>query len=287
MTQRRQLLLAGLAAWPAARADAPLLLRTPRHAGVRDTLGGYVSQLLALALERSPRRYELRENEESLPQGRALIEMLRPNPPVDVFWAVTTPERQAALLPIRAPIERGLIGWRVALVRKASEDRMREVRTLAQLSALQAGQKHDWPDVAILRANGLPVQTSTQYESLFGMLALGRVDYCPRSILEIRAELDAHASLGLAIEPHLVLHYPSALYFFVAPQRVELAQDIHQGLERAQSDGSFEKLFQAHFRDTIDTLRLAERRIFELRNPSLPADVPLQRPGWWYRPSRP
>lgn len=286
MLARRSLVLAGLAAGPALRADDAARLRTPRHAGGRDTLGGYAPQLLALALERSPRRYDLRESPESLAQGRALVEMLRPDPPIDVFWTVTTPERQAALRPIRVPIERGLMGWRVALVRQGDVSRLRDVRSLQELAPLQAGQKHDWPDVAILRANGLSVQTATQYESLFGMLALGRIDYFPRSVLEIRAELEAHAGLNLAIEPHLVLRYPSALYFFVAPARSELAEDIRQGLERAQADGSFEKLFQAHFRDTIDALGLSGRRVLDLRNPSLPPDVPLGRPDWWLRPGR-
>lgn len=286
MLARRPLLLAALAGWPAAQADTPLRLRTPRHAGGRDTLGGYAAELLALALSRGPRRYDIGESPESLAQGRAMVEMLRPDPPIDVFWTVTTPERQAALRPIRIPIERGLIGWRVALVRRIDADRLRHVETLAQLARLQAGQKHDWPDVDILRANGLAVQTATHYESLFGMLALGRIDYFPRSVLEIRSELEARPALDLAIEPHLVLRYPSALYFFVAPRRAELAEDIRLGMERAQADGSFEKLFQAHFRDAMDALRLRERRVLELGNPSLPADAPVKRADWWLKSAK-
>lgn len=283
MTRRRLVLAAPLAAvWPPIPADeAPTRLRTPRHAAGRDPMGGYAPELLALALSRTSRRYEIEQSPANLAQGRAVVEMLRPDAPIDVLWTVTTPERQATLLPIRIPIERGLFGWRVALVRRADVDRFAQVRTLAELARFQAGQKHDWPDTTILRANGLAVQASTQYESLFGMLNLGRIDYFPRAVLEIQAELDAHAELDLAIEPYLVLRYPSAMYFFVAPHRAELAADIALGLEKAQADGSFEKLFQRHFRDTIESLRLRERRVLTLTNPHLPADAPLRRRDWW------
>ena len=267
--------------------SAGLALLYPRHAGQRDTLGGYAPELLALALAGAERRYELAQSPSTMAQGRAMVEMLKPEPPIDVFWTVTTPQRQQALLPIRIPIERGLFGWRVALVRRADAERFRELRRLSELAPLVAGQKHDWPDVGILRANGLTVQTSTQYESLFNMLSLARLDYFPRSVLEVRAELEAHAELDLVIEPHLVLRYPSALYFFVAPGRTQLAADITQGLERAQANGSFERLFQQHFRETIDALHLGQRRVFELRNPSLPADVPVQRRDWWLNAGRP
>ena len=283
----RRTVLAALACPGWVRAAPPLRLRTPRHAAGRDTLGGYAPALLALALARAPRRYEVVESVENLAQGRAMVEMQREAPPIDVFWTVPTLERQAALRAIRIPVERGLIGWRLALVRAADRDRWRGVTSVGDLARAQAGQKHDWPDTAILRANGLPVQTVTQYESLFQMLALGRIDYFPRSVLEIEAEASQHAAMGLVIEPHLVLRYPSPLYFFVAPSRAELAEDIRAGLEQAQADGSFEKLFQAHFRSAIDRLQLAERRVLELRNPLLPQDAPVQRADWWFRPPRP
>lgn len=289
MNRRGLVLLAPLAAAlpPVLAEPAGVRLRTPRHASGRDPLGGYAPELLSLALSHLPRRYHVEESPESLAQGRAVFEMLKLEPPIDVFWTVTTPERQAALRAIRIPIERGLIGWRVALVRRADQDLFAGVRTLAELAGLRAGQKHDWPDVGILRANGLNVETSSQYESLFRMLSMGRIDYFPRSVLEIQAELDARPALDLVIEPHLGLRYPSALYFFVAPGRDELAADIRLGLEKAQADGSFEKLFQRHFRDTVEALRLRNRRVFELRNPTLPADVPLQRTDWWLKPARP
>lgn len=284
--RRRQVTLGiGAALVPelAMTAGAAVLVY-PRHGGRIDALNGYVPALLRLALDRSGRRVDLRESPLSMAQSRVVLEMQKPNSPIDVMWTVTTQQRQNSLLAIRIPIERGLIGWRVALVRRVDLDRWRELTQLRELAKYSAGQKHDWPDAATLRNNGLRVETVGRYESLFSMLAVGRIDYFPRSVLEVVRELESRAELDLVIEPHICLHYPSTMYFFVSPSRVDLAAEITSGLERAQADGSFEHLFQQRFRECIDLLRLRERRIFELKNPSLPSDVPTER-GWWMSPT--
>ncbi|MFD2448671.1 hypothetical protein ACFSQE_09730 [Vogesella fluminis] len=82
-----------------------------------------------------------------------------------------------------------------------------------------------------------------------------------------------------------MLHYPAAEYFFVTPRKPYLAEHIWQGLLRAQADGSFNRLFHAHFDPLLRRARLSQRRVIELPNPMLdavrllPADSP-----WWYRP---
>jgi hypothetical protein len=138
--RRRQLLVLGTACalpglTPAAAGDATRLVY-PRHAGRHDTMNGYAPELLRLALERSGRSYTLAESIHSMAQSRAVVEMLRTDTPIDVFWTVTTPQRQQSLLAVRIPIERGLIGWRVALVRRADAERWRGVRSLSQIASL-------------------------------------------------------------------------------------------------------------------------------------------------------
>jgi hypothetical protein len=285
MITRRHLLTYPAAAGPlAALGAAPIVLTYPQHGATRDTLNGYAPALLAMALGRSGRSYQLRECPDLMAQSRVMIEVGRPRPLIDVFWTMTSIERERMLRPIRIPIERGLIGWRVALVRLADKERWRSLRGLQDLKSHSAGQMHDWPDTEILRANGLSVLTSPQYESLVQMLSRGRFDYFPRSVLEIESELQDHAGLDLAIEPHFALRYPSALYFFVDPKRTELAADLQQGLEACQADGSFERLFRQHFAATIANLRLKQRRVLVLHNPVLPPSVPLQRRDWWLNP---
>ena len=259
----------------------------PLHQAVHDPQLDYVLAVLRLAVAKCGKPYELEQSSQVMVQARALAELAEPHGPIDIVWTMTDLEREKALLPVRIPIDKGLIGWRLALVRQADAERWREVRSTASLGAFVAAQMHDWPDTAILRANGLQVSTTSNYEALFQQLAVGRVDYVPRSVIEIGEELARHPYLGLEIEPRLVIRYPAAFYFFVSPRRPELAEDLTRGLEAAIADGSFDLLFNRHFGDLANRLHLRERTLVELRNPLLPPLTPLARKALWFQGSPP
>ena len=257
----------------------------PRAETDGDDRDRYPVQLLKLALRESHADIELQPHPVFMLQVRAMQEVQRQSG-LDVVWTMTSHEREQALLPIRIPIDRGLLGWRLLLIDPARAPAFARVRTLEDLRALRGGQGADWPDTAILRAAGLSVDESARYGDLFQKLAAGRIDYFPRSVQEIWGELDAHRPQGFVIEPTLALHYPTAMYFFVSHQQPELAAQIRQGLDIALRDGSFEALFQQFFGDVLRRSRLADRRVLELRNPLLPPETPLADARLWYRPAR-
>lgn len=269
---------------PAQSAAPTAKVVYPRYPRGQDPLHSYATDLLALALQRAGRPEHLEPAREVMSQSRALLEMSRPRPPLDVFWTMTSREREQRLLPVRLPLERGLLGWRVPLVRRADLARFAQVQRLRDLAALTAVQMHDWPDTQILRANGLPVETSTQYEALFAMLARGRADYFPRSLIEASAEAQAHAELDLVVEPTLLLFYRAPVYFFVTPSRPDLAADLQRGLELALADGGQERLFRQYFGGLLEHHRTMSRRLMPLHNPELTADTPLDRKALWLLP---
>jgi membrane-bound lytic murein transglycosylase MltF len=139
----------------------------------------------------------------------------------------------------------------------------------------------------VLRASGLAVEPSSTYEGLFAMLARGRVDYVPRGAHEVAAELVAHADLPLQLEPTLLVHYPSALYFFVHPGNDTLALALERGLEQSVADGSLRRLFDQAYGSLIAAGQLARRTRIELPNPTLPAATPLARRELWFEPGAP
>ncbi|MEG2964811.1 MAG: hypothetical protein RR860_19145, partial [Janthinobacterium sp.] len=94
----------------------------------------------------------------------------------------------------------------------------------------------------------------------------------------------SHARLPLALDPHLVIRYPAALYFFVGKHRPELAGHIETGLEAMLADGSFTQLFRRHFGRIEAGLKLSQRHVLDLANPDLPEETPLARKALWYRP---
>ena len=266
---------------PAAQAQLRSLLY-PRHQAQEDPQQAYVTALLQLALARSGKTYALRRSPLAMVQTRAMHEIATGTGKVDIVWAMSSRAREEQLLPIRIPIDRGLIGWRVALIGARQPQLLRRVRSVAGLARLTAGQMRDWPDTLILQGNGLRIDTSSTYEGLFQQLAVGRIDYFPRSVIEVQSELASHAQLPLALDTHLVIRYPAAMYFFVGKHRPELARDIEAGLEKALADGSFEQLFQRHFGRLADELKLRQRHVLELANPDLPEQTPLARKALWY-----
>ncbi|MDP3813719.1 hypothetical protein [Pseudomonas sp.] len=248
-----------------------------------DPRNRYPLLLLQLALDQAGGDYQLQPSATPMQQGRVFMELAHGRN-VRVAWSMTSLEREAQLLPIRIPLYKGLIGWRLALVKAERRELLHKVRNLEELGRFSAGQGHDWPDTEILRANGLPVVGVPNYQSLFSMLTLGRFDYFPRSLAEVWAEAEQQRAGGLVVDDSLVLHYPSAVYFFVNPKDVALAAHIERGLELAIADGSFERLFQVHYGEYIERAQLGKRRILHLNNPLLPPQTPLQRKELWFQP---
>lgn len=268
---------------PQARAAAAIV-RYPRSEPRDPGSEHYPVRLLRMALERSGHQYALQSTSVMMRQSRALLE-LQGGRILDVMWTMTSREREQDLLPIRIPLDRGLIGWRLLLIRKSDMARFAAIRKIEELRAMTALQGHDWPDTDILRANGFKVQTASDYAGMFGMLASGRVDYFPRATFEIWDEAKAHAGEELVVAPGLALYYPSAFYYFVNKRNVALAADIERGMALMLADGSYEKLFHEYFGAMIERAALTKRRTFSLRNPLLPHATPLGRREFWYRPN--
>ena len=75
----------------------------------------YIVDVLELALQKTGVRYELVESNDVLLHGKA-FKLLSNNRTVNVVWAMTDDKREEDFLPIRIPLYKGLIGWRVLLV---------------------------------------------------------------------------------------------------------------------------------------------------------------------------
>jgi hypothetical protein len=268
---------------PAFALAAGNTLVYPLHQADKDPQLPYVLDVLRLAIRESGVNYRLMPSKEKMVQSREIADLQFNKGGIDIMWTMTSPEREQELLPIRVPIDRGLIGWRVGLVQQQRRELFDHVANIADLATFSAGQMHDWPDTAILRGNGLKVETTDQYESLFKMLSAGRFDYFPRSIIEVSDEYQSHTALELAIEPHVLIRYPTAFYFFVSRNRPDLAQALERGLQTAARDGQLKALFYRYFAGVLKALDVNHRVVIELKNPLLPPETPFDRPEYWYR----
>jgi hypothetical protein len=283
-------LLAFFCAWSNAETTAqplknPQRIRIQDLEKARDPIASYIVEILALAIQKSGEAYVIEKLPGApIPQARQIIDMGHNRGDLDVIWTMTSDERETQVLPIRIPIDKGFFGWRIAFVHGENANLLNAVKTKADLAKFKAGQGYLWPDTDILRSNGLPVVTGSD-ETLPSMLKARRFDYFPRPIIAIWTEQKNHPELNLAIDTTVVLHYPTAFYFFVAPKQKKLADDLTNGLERAIADGSFEAVFNKYFQAFIKQADIKNRIIFDLHNPLIKADsLPLNRPKLWFHP---
>jgi membrane-bound lytic murein transglycosylase MltF len=139
-----------------------------------------------------------------------------------------------------------------------------------------------------MRNGGLTVMTGVSYEGLFKMLATGRFDGLNRAATEISEEFDRRKDLfpNLAIERHLLLHYPfpNCFWFPNTDEGRVRAERVRVGMREMLQDGSLRQLFDQYYGSMIAQLDLDHRRIIEIDNPLLGADEPLDDAKMWYRP---
>lgn len=265
----------------------PWVVRYPDMGSRLDQRNAYFEALLRLALEQTVEEfgpYRLEPVRLQVPQGR-LLRLLSTGEQIDVVWSMTTRDRERHLRPVRIPLTKGMVGYRLLIVRQSNAAQFAEIDSLKGLAGKVAGQGGDWPDTDILRHNELSVTTSG-YLSLFTMLQHERIDYIPRALNEPWSEVAERPEMGLQVESTLMLHYPAASYFFVPRQNAELAQRLARGLEQAIADGSFDALFFNHpsHRLVFSQNHLSRRRVLTLDNPLLPEQTPFDRQELWWQP---
>jgi hypothetical protein len=256
----------------------------PRALDEQDRRHEYPLALLKLALDKTGVRYVMNPSDRIMLQGKS-IRQLRENREINIIWAMTDSQREKELLPIRVPIAKGLIGWRVFMIQPQTQDKFSRITQPQGLTSLIPVQGEDWPDTKILQANGFNVLVAKEYTEALNSLLVGQADFFPRSVIEVIDELESsQRSQRVALEKQLILHYTSAMYYFVNRADPTMARLIEIGLRRAIADGSFELLFMAHFAKDLDYLHIDKRRVLSLDNPILPPETPLDIKEYWYDP---
>lgn len=99
--------------------SAVWIVNYPKSDIKNDSREEFPLAVLDLALQKTGVRYTLKPSLKPMQQARAL-KRLEENLDVNVVWSMTDVQREQQLRPIRIPITRGLIGWRVFVSHKDS-----------------------------------------------------------------------------------------------------------------------------------------------------------------------
>ena len=201
---------------------------------------------------------------------------------VRIANVAASPARNRTLQPVPIPIDQGMLGFRVCLIRKGEQQRFEGIFTADQFqqSGLTIGQGAHWPDTRILRSNGFEVVTAPQFHNLLTMLERNRFDCFLRGVGEVLIDLEQYGGEELIVEERLLFTYQMPSYLFVAPNDHRMAKRLRTGLHRAMLDGDYDQWFTTYFRKPIRKLDLMERVFIPLPNPFLegkgaPAQLPL------------
>jgi len=247
--------------------------------------------VLRVALQKTEPRYgpfELHQSTQAMSPQRVAQELRMPGGRINIFARATSAELERQYRPIRLPIDKGLLGYRLFLVRDDDLPRFASVRTLDDLRKLRVGQGKDWIDVPILHKAGFKVVEGTSYPGLFAMLDAGRFDFFSRAIDEAQREFKERRAAfpHMVIEPTLLLQYPLPLYFFTRrdDEGKLLAQRVTEGMEMMIKDGSLNALFQQYKGASIKAGGLQQRRVLHVQNPYLTPETPLSRSELWFNP---
>ena len=278
------LLLCGLATTVRA-ASMDFVYPPPEAAGDERHL--YYWQLLDAALASNRDKYgdyTARPFDSPMTFQRAAAEVESGNGRVNIVSRATNLDLEKRLRPIRIPLDKGLLGFRMFLVMPETQARLDTVKTLDDLKQLTIGQSASWTDVRVLQAAGFNLVLADAYTPLFTMLGGRRFDLFARGAIEIEAEWRANLENvpGMMIEKRFALHYPMPRYFFV-PRTAEgerMAERIEDGLLRLRASGEFERRYQAWKKLVLGDLHLPGRTVFRLPNPELSPEAPTDK-YWW------
>ena len=261
----------------------PTVITHPTAQSFYDRRYVYALKLLRLILDRTVDTYGIYELKPSasMTQDRIIVQIEQGL--LDVAHLPISEKAGQRLLPVRIPIRKGMLGWRLLLIRREDQHKFANVRTIEDLRKFKAGFGSQWGDLNILKTNVGEVTTNLDYELLFSMLIAKRFDYLHRGLHEPWDEVALRKETypTLHIEKTLVLHYPIGDYFYVGKQNPSLAERIESGFRALIEDGSFDRFFNKEYGKIIEQAKIPLRRRIDFQNPFLPFDTPLDIKEYW------
>lgn len=272
---------------PTLGADAPIDVTVNAIKGGK-ARASYMLELITFIMDKSGEPYELSYLEEEAASQDRNVRRLEQGEDITLMWTGTSRERETRLRPVRFPVMRGLLGYRIGIIDADSQGEFAAISTADELLEKTVCQGHDWPDTEILANARFRLETPPLYESLFKLLSMGRCDWFLRAIFEPYVELENFGALypDLAIEENWLVVYRYPMFFFVGPENERLARALETGFERSYADGSFLEFFERFDvnRLALERTRPEERRCVVVENPGLTEATRAIPEPYWFEP---
>ena len=202
---------------------------------------------------------------------------------INVVMTPATPDKDRLAIPIRIPIRRGILNYRLLLINKSKLDLFKNITSANQLKAYTVGMHANSATSEIMKVLGYRVIEGASYDGMFKQLSLDRFDYIPRGIHEVYDELALRKGTidNLVIEPNLALYMPMPYYIYVSPAFPRLAKRLKYGLEKMIKKKLIKQIFDEFYAEDMAKANLSKRTIIDIGNPFLSSKTPFERSELW------
>lgn len=265
-----------------------------KHSKVRagSTLDQYAVELLQFLVELNGEKAEMVPFEGSSSQARKELQLKAGELDVDWFGGSQIDENRVQ--PVRYPIFRGLLGYRVFITNRETARKLKYKMPLEQLQQFHVIQGSGWGDADILKNSGFTsVSTLPDFENLFKVIELGRAELFPRSITEPYGELDSRCHLtaqfvcrdkNMLVDDKLLLVYKFPMYFFVSPKRPDIKHYIENAFRKHYDE--FLTFFHKHPLVIESLKRLKGRTVYYLDDTrALSPETKAVPSQYWHSPT--
>ncbi|HEY0894830.1 MAG TPA: transporter substrate-binding domain-containing protein [Cellvibrio sp.] len=195
----------------------------------------------------------------------------------DIFGTVAGNAKLAnekkILIPL--PLMKGLLGYRILIIRAADKEKFAAIKSAQQLQQLRMGIPSTWADAELFRHNGYKVEEKGSFDDLFTRLENNEFDYVTFGANEVTGVFNERAAKSgkLIVDSSLLVFYPFPLVFYVNPDNKALAARVTEGLQIISANGELDKIFNRYFAADLAEVNLPARAMIKLKNPILPAEM--------------
>lgn len=239
----------------------------------------YEREVLEAALKATEQKlgaWELKEDLTEYPLAADEASVFREKG-FDIFGTVAgntkLADEKKILIPL--PLMKGLLGYRVLIIRAADKAKFAAIKTPAQLQQLRMGIPSTWADAELFRQNGYKVEEKGSFDDLFTRLESNEFDYVTFGANEVTGVFSERAAKSgkLLVDSSLLVFYPFPLVFYVNPDNKALAERVTLGLQTISSNGELDAIFNRYFAADLKAVNLPARTMISLKNPILPAEM--------------
>lgn len=217
---------------------------------------GYYHELLKKSLEAEGYEVKITELPKDCEQKRVMEMMGADSDQITLTWVVQTEERDREFIPVEVGITNGLIGKRILLIPKGSQNEYDGIKTIEDLKKLEkvGGFGKGWFDIKVWECNGLKTyeKDGSWDPEIYRMVASKNrgIDYFSRGAHEIAAESGKYPELD--VEKRVLLVYDKDMRFYLTKSNKKLKPILERALKKAKKRGIIESELKKYYPELFD-----------------------------------